>query len=534
MIGYFIFFKQFIAKLSINAKDINLDIFLKENFYSTNYFISFDWFLELLPEFLLISFILYSLVSMFGDSVKPVYLHYRWLVFYGLILIILCFKLFFFSWTSTKIFLGFTWLSCLYILVSKTVIMCLTIVILWLSKNRLKNTFNLNCIFEFPLIVSFSVLFMFFLTSSYDFFGFYLSIEGLSLTLYVLSVMLQQSIVSIEATIKYFSLGAISTGILLLGVSIVFGLIGSLDFLETQIFLGSSKILLYFLEIKIGILFIIFGLLFKISVFPCHIWVADIYEGVWSPITAFFAITIKVCLVLFLIRLMFNVLFNVLFYFQFILSFSAIGSMLVGALMAIKQVRIKRFVAYTSINQMGFIMLGLASCNLTGLIATLFYISLYSVMSLIFFTIFLNSENIVTRRSMVFLSDLYSFSIFNNKHSKHLVLAIFSMAGLPPLGGFIGKLLIYFSVIEAKLDLLLMLSLLISMVSAFYYLSFVRYIFFEKQSNSKLYYYIKKNSFDNLLFLLSSFLLFFIVILPPLFPIISSIALSCSWPLVWY
>jgi NADH-quinone oxidoreductase subunit N len=231
---------------------------------------------------------------------------------------------------------------------------------------------------------------------------------------------------------------------------------------------------------------------------------------------------------------MFNVLFNVLFYFQFILSFSAIGSMLVGALMAIKQVRIKRFVAYTSINQMGFIMLGLASCNLTGLIATLFYISLYSVMSLIFFTIFLNSENIVTRRSMVFLSDLYSFSIFNNKHSKHLVLAIFSMAGLPPLGGFIGKLLIYFSVIEAKLDLLLMLSLLISMVSAFYYLSFVRYIFFEKQSNSKLYYYIKKNSFDNLLFLLSSFLLFFIVILPPLFPIISSIALSCSWPLVWY
>jgi NADH-quinone oxidoreductase subunit N len=112
---------------------------------------------------------------------------------------------------------------------------------------------------------------MFFLTSSYDFFGFYLSIEGLSLTLYVLSVMLQQSIVSIEATIKYFSLGAISTGILLLGVSIVFGLIGSLDFLETQIFLGSSKILLYFLEIKIGILFIIFGLLFKISVFPCHI-----------------------------------------------------------------------------------------------------------------------------------------------------------------------------------------------------------------------------------------------------------------------
>ena len=124
---------------------------------------------------------------------------------------------------------------------------------------------------EFPLIISFSLLFMFLLSSSYDLFGVYLSIEGLSLTLYVLSAIMYQSILSIESTIKYFSLGAISSGILLLGISIIFGLIGSLDFLEIQIFLGSEQIVSHFLEIKIGFLFILIGFLFKIAAFPFHV-----------------------------------------------------------------------------------------------------------------------------------------------------------------------------------------------------------------------------------------------------------------------
>lgn len=129
----------------------------------------------------------------------------------------------------------------------------------------------LNCIIEFPLIISFSLLFMFFLTSGFDFFGIYLSIEGLSLTLYVLSAILYQSIVSIEATLKYFSTGAISTGVFLFGISIIFCIIGSLDFLEVQLFLGNFQILSHFIEIKVGFLFILVGLLFKISAFPFHI-----------------------------------------------------------------------------------------------------------------------------------------------------------------------------------------------------------------------------------------------------------------------
>jgi len=144
--------------------------------------------------------------------------------------------------------------------------------VLVISKNKLTNGSNLSCLLEFPFIVGFSVLFMFLLTSSYDFFCVYMSIEGLSLTLYVMAAMLHTGVVSIESAIKYFSLGAISSGILLFGVSILFGLVGSLDFLEIYLFLGNS--FLYepvLLELKFSLLCIFFGFFFKLSAFPCHI-----------------------------------------------------------------------------------------------------------------------------------------------------------------------------------------------------------------------------------------------------------------------
>ena len=130
---------------------------------------------------------------------------------------------------------------------------------------------SLNCIIEFPVIITFSVLFLFLLTSSYDFFGIYLAMEGLSLTLYALASMTHQGIVSIEASIKYFALGAISSGIFLFGISILFGLVGALDFLEVQIFLNSYQFLENILEVKFALLFILFGFFFKLSAFPCHI-----------------------------------------------------------------------------------------------------------------------------------------------------------------------------------------------------------------------------------------------------------------------
>jgi NADH-quinone oxidoreductase subunit N len=158
-----------------------------------------------------------------------------------------------------------------YIAVSKILILVLTLSVLLISKRKIQQFLKLDYFIEFPLVIAFSVLFMFLLLSSYDFFGTYLSIEGLSLTLYVLSALLHQGIISVESAIKYFSLGAISSGSLLFGIVMLFGVIGSLDFLEIQNFLGGKNGLNYIFEIKISLVLIFFAFFFKISAFPCHV-----------------------------------------------------------------------------------------------------------------------------------------------------------------------------------------------------------------------------------------------------------------------
>ena len=147
----------------------------------------------------------------------------------------------------------------------------------------------------------------------------------------------------------------------------------------------------------------------------------------------------------------------------------SIGSMIVGSFSALKQVRIKRFLAYTSISQVGFILLGVSSGNILGLSASLMYLILYITMNLLFFTIFLNIEHVILKKNIVYLSDLYGLSSYTKETGKHLALAILSMAGLPPLRGFIGKLFLYFAIIEAHLDFILAVSLSISLISTFYY-----------------------------------------------------------------
>ena len=219
---------------------------------------------------------------------------------------------------------------------------------------------------------------------------------------------------------------------------------------------------------------------------------------------------VKSCLILFFIRLLFDVFFNVLILFQPIFIIVSIGSILVGSFGALKQVRIKRFLAYTSITQVGFILLGVVSGSLLGVLASIMYLFLYVLMNLIFFSIFLNIEHIIFRKNIVYLSDLYSLNLYNKEIAQHLSLTILSMAGLPPLGGFFGKLFLYFAVIEAHLDLILIISLLISLVSTYYYLNFVRYLFFEKRAEIKLYYYIKKTE-------LIIFLRFFSILLVTFF-----------------
>lgn len=311
-----------------------------------------------------------------------------------------------------------------------------------LIANKVKKLMFFYSSVDFPMLIGFAVFFLLLLNSSYDFFGVYLSLEGLSLTLYVLAISLIQSTVSIEATTKYFSLGALSTGILLWGLSILYNQIGCLDFLEIQLFLVNSiKIFDELAEIKFAFSLLLVSFFFKAGSFPMHIWVADVYEGIWTPMTAFFAIVVKVGIFLFLIRILFNTSFGILYFFQPVLIFMAVGSVTIGSLGALKQVKIKRFLAYASINQVGFLILALSCCNLLGLLAILLYLSIYSTMSVILFTVIINSYHILTEKNITYLSDFYDFSKFNKKSSNHLILVILSMAGLPPTGGFIGKVI---------------------------------------------------------------------------------------------
>jgi NADH-quinone oxidoreductase subunit N len=207
--------------------------------------------------------------------------------------------------------------------------------------------------------------------------------------------------------------------------------------------------------------------------------------------------------------LLFDVLFNVLVFFQPLFILVSIGSIFVGSFGALKQVRIKRFLAYTSISQVGFIFLGVSSGTVLGVFSSLMYLFLYVVMNLIFFSVFLNIEHIILRKNIIYLSDLYGLNLYTNEVAKHLAVTILSMAGLPPLGGFIGKLFLYFAIIEARLDFILVVSLLMSLISTYYYLNFVRYMFFEKRLELKLYYYSKKIEVTIILRCFSVFLITF-------------------------
>jgi len=221
------------------------------------------------------------------------------------------------------------------------------------------------------------------------------------------------------------------------------------------------------------------------------------------------------------------VLFNVLIFLQPIFIIVSVGSIIVGSLGALKQVRIKRFLAYTSISQVGFIFLGVTSGSVLGIFASLMYLFLYVIMNLIFFSIFLNIEHVILRKNIIYLSDLYSLSLYTKEIAQHLALTILSMAGLPPLGGFIGKLFLYFAIIEAHLNFILVVSLIISLISTYYYLNFVRFLFFEKRVEIKLYYYIKKVELIVFLRCFSLILVTFIIYLNTYIDFFLKLSFSC-------
>ena len=326
---------------------------------------------------------------------------------------------------------------------------------------------------EYPILILSATLGMMIMISSYDLIVFYMGLELQSLSLYVLASFNRDNHRSSEAGLKYFVLGALSSGLLLYGCSLIYGFSGSTNFdliAQNMDQLNTGSIF--------GIVFILVGLAFKVSAVPFHMWAPDVYEGSPTSVTTFFAIVPKVAALTVFIRFLYVPFINVIGQWQMIIIFISLASMILGAVAAIGQTNIKRLMAYSSIGHMGYALAGLATGSNEGIQGTVIYLSIYLLMNLgIFSCIFM------MRRKDIFYEDIQDLSGLSKNHpiiSICLLVLLFSLAGIPPLAGFFAKFYIFMAVIKAEMYTLAIMGLITTVISAFYYLRIIKIIYFDE------------------------------------------------------
>ena len=326
--------------------------------------------------------------------------------------------------------------------------------------------------FEYPIIILLSILGMFFMVSSNDLILFYLGLELQSLSLYILASIDRDNLRSTESGIKYFVLSALSSGLLLYGCSLLYGFTGSTNFDLIASQLNKENTGAVF-----AMVFILVGLAFKVSAVPFHMWTPDVYEGAPTSITSYFAVVPKVAGLALLIKFMFIPFSNILLEWQTIIIFISIASMILGAVAAMVQKNFKRLLAYSSIGHIGYALAGVATGAVPGYESAIVYISIYVIMNIgAFSCLYLLKKDGQYREN---ISDLSGIS------KKHPLLAIsfliilFSLAGVPPLGGFFAKFYVFVAVLEREMYTLAIIGLLTTVMSAFYYLKIIKTIYFD-------------------------------------------------------
>jgi proton-translocating NADH-quinone oxidoreductase chain N len=360
----------------------------------------------------------------------------------------------------------------------KSIIILSTICVLVASINCSKSE-NLNCV-EYPLLIVLSCTGMIILISSYDLIILYLAIEFQSFCLYILASLKRTSEFSTEAGLKYFILGAFSSGLILFGCSLIYGFTGTTNFQQLfqifSVFSESSAIFVYYDNASLaGIIFILIGLLFKLSAVPFHIWAPDVYEGSPTAMTAFFAVVPKISILALFVRFLCYVSYVFFLPWQFLLVVSSIGSMLVGTFGAIYQIKIKRLLAYSAIGHVGYMLIGLSCGSIQGISATFFYVSVYMLMTLGLFIILLSFKN-----KLKFINNLSGIAYSNPVLAISLIALLFSMSGVPPLAGFFSKMFIFVSAINAGMYSLAICGVLTSVIACFYYIRVIKIMCFEE------------------------------------------------------
>lgn len=335
--------------------------------------------------------------------------------------------------------------------------------------------------FEYPVLVVFAGIGMMIMVSSNNLLTLYMGLELQSLALYVLAAFYRNSARSAEAGIKYFVLGALSSGLLLFGVSLIYGFTGSIDFdvigqtLTAETALNSPGVVF-------GLVLLLAGMAFKISAAPFHMWTPDVYQGAPSSVTAFFAMVPKVAAMGLLMRLLFEPFSGMSEQWVQIIYFLSLFSMVVGSFAALVQEDIKRLLAYSSIGNMGYALIGLVAATPQGAGAVVLYMLIYMIMTAGVFSVVLSMRRqgvAVTK-----IKDLAGMSQYAPGLAYAMFLLMFSMAGIPPLAGFFGKLAVFNAAVEQEYYVLATLGVISSVIAAYYYLRIVKVMFFDDPADA--------------------------------------------------
>ncbi|MGB0206603.1 MAG: NADH-quinone oxidoreductase subunit NuoN [Candidatus Puniceispirillaceae bacterium] len=327
---------------------------------------------------------------------------------------------------------------------------------------------------EYHVLIVLAVLGMMVMISANDLLSLYMGLELQSLPLYVVAAMRTGSLKSSEAGLKYFLLGALSSGLLLYGASLIYGYTGTTNISEIAASLSGGEVSA---GITIGMVFLLSGLAFKISAAPFHMWTPDVYEGAPTPVTALFAIVPKVAAMGLLLNVSYVAFADISVQWSQIFIALSVASMIVGATGAIMQQNIKRMMAYSSIAHMGYALAGFAAASEAGFSSVIIYMTTYLFMGAGAFAIILNM-----RRDSVpveKISDLTGMSSTHPLLAAGMMIIMFSMAGIPPLAGFFGKWYVFLAAVNAGLLPLAVIGVLTSVIGAFYYLRIIKLMYFE-------------------------------------------------------
>ena len=332
--------------------------------------------------------------------------------------------------------------------------------------------------FEFPILVLLATLGMMMMISANDLIALYMGLELQSLALYVLAAIQRDSTRATEAGLKYFVLGALASGMLLYGASLIYGFTGTTDFAGIAAAAqGGAGVGLIF-----GLVFLMAGIAFKVSAVPFHMWTPDVYEGAPTPVTAFFAAAPKIAAMAIFVRAMVTAFPGATPEWQQVVVFISIASMVLGAFAAIGQTNIKRLMAYSSIGHMGFALVGLAAGSQAGVRGVIVYLAIYLAMTVGTFACILAMRR---REGMVEdIDELAGLAKRRPLTAMLLAVMMFSLAGIPPLAGFGAKFYVFLAAIEAELYTLAVIGVLASVVGAFYYLRIVKVMYFDEPADA--------------------------------------------------